>query len=109
MAIHGNIHVLLFAYMDQVCYGFQHLIPLQMIRIRNSEMFRNVFELSYSRYIDLEKAEAQAREAQIEAGIGKSSCKNNGDAKSDELRASCLLFSTIAKLGFRVQAVSSAI
>src|SRR5688572_7402852 len=31
--------------------------------------FRNVFELSYSRYIDIEKAEAQAREAQIELAL----------------------------------------
>jgi hypothetical protein len=30
---------------------------------------RNVFELSYKRYIDIEKAEAQAREAQIELGL----------------------------------------
>ena len=40
-----------------------------------------MFELSYTRYLDIEKAEAQAREAQIEASIGESSCKNNGDAK----------------------------
>ena len=43
--------------------------------------FAGVFGQTYRRYLDLQKAEAQAREALIEAGIGKSSCKNNGDAQ----------------------------
>ena len=34
--------------------------------------FAKVFEQSYTRFLDLQKAEAQAREAQIETGIGKS-------------------------------------
>ena len=42
--------------------------------------FGNVFEQTYTRFLDLQKAEAQAREAQIEACIGKSSFKNYGYA-----------------------------
>ena len=42
--------------------------------------FAKVFEQTYTRFLDLQKAEAQAREAQIEASIGKSSGKNDGHA-----------------------------
>ena len=49
--------------------------------------FAKVFEQAYTRFLDLQKAEAQAREAQYELRIRKSSCKNHGDAeKSDELQ-----------------------
>jgi hypothetical protein len=39
-----------------------------------------VFDQSYTRFLDLQKAEAQAREAQIEAALRKSSCKKYGYA-----------------------------
>ena len=42
--------------------------------------FANVFNLTYNRFLDLQKAEAQTREAKIEAALGKSSCKSIGDA-----------------------------
>ena len=38
------------------------------------------FERTYTRFLDLKKAEEQARESQIQLGLGKSSCKNNGHA-----------------------------
>ncbi len=43
--------------------------------------FAAVFEQTYTRFLDLQKAEAQARESQVELGIGKSSCTGNGNAK----------------------------
>jgi hypothetical protein len=46
---------------------------------------RNVFELSYRRYIDIEKAEAQAREAQIELGLERVRARAMAMQKSDEL------------------------
>ena len=42
--------------------------------------FGKVFQQTYTRFLDLQKAEAQAREAQIETSIGKSSCHNDGYA-----------------------------
>jgi hypothetical protein len=42
--------------------------------------FAKVFEQTYTRFLDLQKAEAQARESQIQLALGKSSCKNDGDA-----------------------------
>ena len=44
------------------------------------ERFAQVFDLTYTRFLDLQKAEAQAREAQIEAHW-KECEQNNGHAK----------------------------
>ena len=43
--------------------------------------FAKVFEQTYTRFLDLQKAEAQAREAQIEAALERVRSKNNGYAK----------------------------
>ena len=48
--------------------------------------FAKVFEQSYVRFLDLQKAEAQARESQIELGIGKSKGKSMAMQHSDELK-----------------------
>ena len=45
-----------------------------------------VFNLAYSRFLDLQKAEAQAREAQIEAALEKVRSRSLGMHKSDELQ-----------------------
>jgi signal transduction histidine kinase/phage-related protein len=47
--------------------------------------FRNVFELSYRRFIDIEKAEAQAREAQIELALERVRAGAMAMRKSSEL------------------------
>ena len=47
--------------------------------------FRNVFELAYRRYLDVTLAEAQAREAQIEAGLERFRSRMLGMQKSSEL------------------------
>ena len=43
--------------------------------------FGKVFQQTYTRFLDLQKAEAQARESEIPARIGKSSCQNDGHAE----------------------------
>ena len=48
--------------------------------------FKNVFELSYRRFDDLQKAEAQAREAQIEAALERVRSRSMGMQKSEELK-----------------------
>ena len=45
-----------------------------------------VFEQSYTRFLDLQKAEAQAREAQIEAALERVRSKSMGMQKSEELK-----------------------
>jgi signal transduction histidine kinase len=48
--------------------------------------FVNVFEQAYTRFIDLQKAEAQAREAQIEAALERVRSRSMAMQKSEELR-----------------------
>jgi signal transduction histidine kinase len=48
--------------------------------------FLNVFELAYRRYLDIETAEAQAREAKIEAALEKVRSRSLAMHKSDELQ-----------------------
>ncbi len=48
--------------------------------------FAKVFEQAYTRFLDLKKAEAQAREAQIEAALERIRSKSLGMYKTDDLR-----------------------
>jgi serine phosphatase RsbU (regulator of sigma subunit) len=48
--------------------------------------FSNVFEQAYVRFLDLQKAEAQAREAQIEAALERVRSRTMGMQGSDELK-----------------------
>ena len=68
------------AYFSQGWLNFTTVEPTSPETISLLERFAAVFNLTYRRFHDLQKAEANAREAQIEAGLGKSSCKNNGYA-----------------------------
>jgi signal transduction histidine kinase/ketosteroid isomerase-like protein len=48
--------------------------------------FTRVFEMTYLRFLDLKKAEAQAREAQIEAALERVRSRSMGMQKSEELK-----------------------
>lgn len=54
--------------------------------IRLLERFATVFEQTYTRFLDLQKAEAQARESQIEAALERVRSRSMGMQKSDELK-----------------------
>jgi hypothetical protein len=63
--------------------------------------FGKVFEQSYTRFLDLQKAEAQAREAQIEASLERVRGRAMAIRKSDELKAVItLIFKELNHLGF---------
>src|SRR6185436_8997631 len=49
--------------------GISTFAPITNDQLEILKRFKNVFELSYRRYIDIEKAEAQTREAQIELAL----------------------------------------
>ena len=68
--------------------------PVSEEQIKILERFRNVFKLSYQRYKDIEQAEAQAREAQIEAALERVRSRTMGMQKSEELLStrSCLIW-----------------
>ncbi|NBB77329.1 MAG: hypothetical protein GVY02_08115, partial [Bacteroidetes bacterium] len=58
------------------------------------------FSLAYRRFLDLQKAEAQAREAQIEAALEKVRSRTMAMQSSDELtEAATVMFSKIEDLG----------
>ena len=62
--------------------------------------FRNVFELAYQRYADIQKAEAQTRGAQIQLALERVRARTMAMQKSGELpEAANLLFQQIQSLG----------
>jgi signal transduction histidine kinase len=64
--------------------------------------FAKVFEQTYTRFLDLQKAEAQAREAQVEAALERIRSRTMAMQKSDELTdVAGLLFAQVSALGIR--------
>ncbi len=77
------------------------LEPLSDTTIDIIQRFGRVFQQSYTRYLDVQKAEVQAREAQIEAALERLRARSMAMHKTDELHeASKVLFQELAKLGF---------
>lgn len=64
------------------------------------QRFASVFDLTYTRFLDLQKAEAQAKEAQIEVALERVRSRTMAMHSSDELQeAAVLLFKQIRELG----------
>ena len=62
--------------------------------------FTRVFEQSYTRFLDLKKAEGQAREAKIEAALERVRSRSLAMHQSDELReVVSVLYQEVGKLG----------
>jgi signal transduction histidine kinase len=88
------------AYMRYGCFGIN-------IRRKLSEEEKNIlkrfsieFERAYTRFLDLQKAEAQAREAQIEAALERVRSRSLAMHRSDELeQVAASLFEAIVGLG----------
>lgn len=80
--------------------GFCSYQPLKEEQMALLKRFKNVFELAYRRYSDVSRAEAQAREAQIEAALERVRARTMAMQKSDELtEASAEFFSQLKLLG----------
>ncbi|HEY5463040.1 MAG TPA: ATP-binding protein [Hanamia sp.] len=63
------------------------------------QRFSKVFDSSYTRFLDLQKAEAQAREAQIELGLERVRARAMAMQKSEELNALIgIVFTELTKL-----------
>jgi DNA-directed RNA polymerase subunit N (RpoN/RPB10) len=60
--------------------------PLPFDTMHVLERFAKVFDGTYTRFLDLQKAEAQAREAQIELGLERVRARAMAMQKSDELK-----------------------
>lgn len=73
--------------------------PMTEDNVMVLKRFRNVFELAYRRYTDIEQAFAQAREAQIEAALERVRSKAMAMQKSDDLaNAVAVVFEELDKL-----------
>lgn len=74
--------------------------PLNDSGLAIFKRFHNVFTLAYRRFIDLEKAVAQAKEAQIELALERVRARTMAMQKSDELSETArVLFKQFNELG----------
>jgi len=84
-----------------VALGISTYAPLSKVDLNLFNRFLNVFELAYTRYLDIEKALAQAREAKIETSLEKVRAQAMSMMKSDELLKVCeSVFKELRMLGF---------
>ena len=68
--------------------------------IKLLERFAAVFEQTYTRFLDLQKAEAQARESQIQLALERVRARTMAMHQSDELaETALLLFQQLQHLG----------
>ncbi|HSF45849.1 MAG TPA: ATP-binding protein, partial [Chitinophagaceae bacterium] len=91
-------------------YNYSKIAGGSLLLITNSEasdhskyLLRRaatVFNLAYSRFLDLQKAEAQAREAQIEAALERVRSRTMAMQRSEELpEVAAILFQQVKTLG----------
>ena len=85
-----------------VALGMSTYVALSEEDISLFKRFRNVFELAYRRFLDIEKALAQAREAQIETALEKVRSRSLAMYKTDELKDVVkVVFEKLKELGLR--------
>ena len=84
-----------------VALGMSTYAPLSEEEINLFKRFRNVFELAYRRFNDIQKAEAQTREAQIELGLERVRARAMAMQTSEELAELVdTVFKELTKLHF---------
>jgi len=86
--------------MGPVALGVSTYAPLKPEDLILVRRFRNVFELAYTRFLDIQQAEEQAREAQIELALERVRARTMAMQHSEELKeAANLLFQQVQSLG----------
>jgi signal transduction histidine kinase len=91
-----------FFFTDGAVFSFTNE-PVEKSNANIINRFAAVFSLTYRRYLDLVKAEAQAREAQIEAALERVRSRSMGMQKSEEMpEVLQLIFRQISQLGTKV-------
>ena len=76
-------------------HGYLHLVTGSKLKEEEEALlarFTRVFEQTYARFLDLKKAEAQAREAQIEAALERARAQSMMMQHSDELNKTSEVF-----------------
>src|SRR5204862_5131281 len=86
-----------------ISYGALQAIgpePLSEEKANILKRFAKVFEQTYTRFLDLQKSEAQARESQIQLALERVRARTMAMQRSDELpETSFLLFQQVKELG----------
>ncbi|MCG2459244.1 nuclear transport factor 2 family protein [Flavobacteriaceae bacterium F89] len=93
-------------------YGYLLFITKEQVPDAHDvfKRFANVFEQTYTRFLDLKKAEEQAREAQIEAALERVRSRSLAVHKSDELNdVVAVLFEKLKELKIPSTAVGIAV
>lgn len=84
-------------------YGYLQALGSKAVSAENADIlkrFARVFEQAYTRFLDLQKAEAQAKEASIEAALERVRSRTLAMQKSDELaETAAVLFQQLIALG----------
>jgi len=81
--------------------GISAYAPLIEEEINLFKRFRNVFDLAYRRFIDIEKAIAQAKEAQIETSLERVRAQAMAMRTPEDLTGICeVLYAELHTLGF---------
>jgi len=81
--------------------GISTFSPITEDQLEILKKIRNVFDLAYRRYTDITQAEAQAREAKIEAALERVRAVAMSMNKSEDLLSICeIFFKEFNKLGF---------
>ncbi len=80
-------------------YAFS-IVPFTVEVKKLMRRFIEVFQLAYTRYVDLQKAESQARESQIQLALERVRARTMAMHKSDELaETAAVLFQQMKELG----------
>jgi hypothetical protein len=99
---HWVVHVAFFS-KGLLSFSSIHSQPPETLQLL--ERFAGVFDLTYTRFLDLKNAEAQARESQIQLALERVRARTMAMHKSDELmEAANLLFQQVQSLGIPVWA-----
>ena len=99
-------HIANFSRGNLIFITYEHVPEMHDIFKR----FAKVFDQTYTRFLDLQKAEAQAREAQIQLALERVRAKTMAMQKSDELRGVvAVLFTQLQQIGFDIKFCSIAL
>lgn len=103
LADHGGRRVISVAFFSKGFISNSTPQPVSKETIQVLERFAGVFDLTYTRFLDLQKAEYQTREAQIELGLEKVRARATAMQKSEELADLIdTVFKELTKLGFEL-------
>jgi len=94
--------VISIAYFSKGHISISTPVPVTQETIKTLERFAAVFDGTYTRFLDLEKAEAQTREATIEAALEKVRGQAMAMRNSNDLSlAASMVFAELRKLGIQ--------